>query len=172
MRSDTTPARSRSRKSATALAETGIGDPVRRHRLDRFVAAGEFVTALRTSFDPREAQFDRRIDRLIIAQLEMQKADVARAAPVPPVKRISTDEIERSCDRHAILQCQHEQDLCHPSAHRADRTLRVSDRVCPTCVRRYPDRTPRTRPSESLSISAPRNRWISTSACAAGAFLA
>src|SRR5688572_2250811 len=43
-------------------AEAGVGDPVHRPGLDRLVAAGELVAALRARLDPREAALDREVD--------------------------------------------------------------------------------------------------------------
>ncbi len=64
-----------------------IGDPVRRPGLHRLVAAGQLVPALRARLHPRQPARDRRVDRLVIAQLEMQERLVDQAAPVAAVER-------------------------------------------------------------------------------------
>ena len=54
-------------------AKPGMDDVMGRPGLHRFIAAREFVPALRPGLDPRQAQPDRQIDCLIITQLEMQE---------------------------------------------------------------------------------------------------
>src|SRR3954453_15324000 len=63
-------------------AEARVGDVVRRGRRDRAVAAGQLVLPLGASFHPREAARDREVDRLIVAELEVQERVVLDAAPV------------------------------------------------------------------------------------------
>ncbi len=73
------------------------------------------MTALRARLDAGQAKRDRRIDRLIIAQFEMQEADVLGAAPIAPVERIATDEIERARHRLVVFEREHQQQrLAHP----------------------------------------------------------
>src|SRR5690606_9335515 len=85
-------------------AEAGVGDPVHRPGLDRLVAAGELVPALRPGLDPGEPALDGEIDCLIVAQLEMEEGPVDEAAPVAAVERVGADEVERPGDRPAVLE--------------------------------------------------------------------
>ena len=52
---------------------------------DRFVAPGELVTALGAGLDPLQPEFDGDIDRLVVAQLEMEERLVDSAAPIAAV---------------------------------------------------------------------------------------
>src|SRR5690606_40666874 len=57
-------------------AEDGIRD---------FHVTGVQTCALPICFDPGQAAFDRRVDRLVIAELEMQERLVGQASPVAAV---------------------------------------------------------------------------------------
>ena len=63
-----------------------VGDVVGRVGRDRAVAAGELVLALRAGLDPREPMRDRVVDRLVVAELEVQERVVLDAAPVAAVE--------------------------------------------------------------------------------------
>src|SRR5437899_722389 len=54
-------------------AQIGVGDEVRGPGGLRQVAARQLVLALRAGFDDLQAALDREIDRLIVADLEMQE---------------------------------------------------------------------------------------------------
>ena len=79
-------------------AEAGIGDPVGRVGRGRPVAARELVLALRAGLDARQAVGDGPIDRLVVAELEMQERLLLDRAPVAAVERVGADEIERAGD--------------------------------------------------------------------------
>ena len=47
----------------------------------------------------------------------MQVGYVLGAAPIAPVERVAADQVERTCDRPPVAQCQHQQHLVpHPLA--------------------------------------------------------
>src|ERR1700712_4308069 len=97
------------------LAEAGMNDIMCGPRLHRLIAAGELVAALCPCLDAGEAPRDRLVDCLVVTQLEMQERLVDERAPIAPVERVATDEIERAGDRHALGISQDEQDLLtHP----------------------------------------------------------
>jgi hypothetical protein len=62
--------------------QAGMRDVVGRMRRHRHVAARQLVFALRASFHHLQPAFDREIDRLMVADLEMQEWVVLDAAPV------------------------------------------------------------------------------------------
>ena len=64
----------------------------------RQVAAREFVLALRAGFDPLEPVCDRIVDRLVVAELEMQKRMVLDRAPIAAIERVGADEIDGAGD--------------------------------------------------------------------------
>ena len=58
--------------------------------------------------------FDRKINRLIITSLEMQIGNVDIGAPIAPIKRIITNEIERAADNLAFIFGHHQKHaVCH-----------------------------------------------------------
>src|SRR3954470_9893665 len=63
-------------------AQAGIGDEVSGVGGSRQVAACDLVLALRTGFDVRQPAFDGKVDRLIIADLEMQEGMMLDRTPV------------------------------------------------------------------------------------------
>src|SRR6202171_6595780 len=75
-------------------AQTGVGDVVRGISGLRQVAARDLVFALRAGLDGFEAAPDRKVDGLIIADLEMQERMMLDRAPVAAERRIGTDEID------------------------------------------------------------------------------
>ena len=62
------------------------------------VAAGELVLALRARLDPLEAAGDGKVDRLVVADLEMQEGVVLDAAPVAAVEPPVADEVDGAGD--------------------------------------------------------------------------
>ena len=83
-------------------AQARVGDPVRRVGRDRHVAARELVLALGAGLDARQAVRDRVVDRLIVADLEMQARMMLDRAPVAAVEAIAADEVERAGDVAAV----------------------------------------------------------------------
>ena len=55
---------------------------------DRHIAARELVFALRAGLDHRELVGDRIVDRLVIADLEMQERVMLDRAPMAAVERV------------------------------------------------------------------------------------
>src|SRR5688572_16782933 len=81
--------------------QAGVGEVVRRPGGDRAIAARQLVLALRAGLDAGEAAFDGEVDRLVVAELEMQEGMVLEAAPVASVEGVSADEVEGPGDRAA-----------------------------------------------------------------------
>src|SRR4029077_7169173 len=63
-------------------AQIGIGDVVRRISRLRQIPARQLMLALRAGFDDLQAALDRKIDGLIIADLEMQERVMLDGTPV------------------------------------------------------------------------------------------
>src|SRR5579859_764445 len=63
------------------VAKPGMRDEMRRPGWHRPIAPRQLVFTLRTRFDPLEPACDRRLDRLIIAELEMEEGHLLCAAP-------------------------------------------------------------------------------------------
>ena len=77
--------------------------PMHRMGGNRQIAALDFVKALRPRFDPRQAMFDGKINRLIITCLEMQIGNIDIGTPIAAIKRIITNEIKCAADNVAII---------------------------------------------------------------------
>ena len=75
-----------------------IGDVMGRIGGVRQVAARELVLALGAGLDALEPVRDRIVDRLIVAELEMQERMMLDRAPVAAVERVRADEIDRAGD--------------------------------------------------------------------------
>ncbi len=54
----------------------------------RPVAARKLMLALRTGFDNAELAIDRKVDGLMVADLEMQEGVILDAAPIAAIKGI------------------------------------------------------------------------------------
>ena len=78
--------------------EPRVGELVRRIGEGRPIAARELVLALGAGLDPAQSAREREIDRLIVADLEMQERPVLDRAPVAAVERVVADEIDRAGD--------------------------------------------------------------------------
>ena len=96
---------------ANGFVQAGMGEVVRRMRRDRFIAAREFMLALRACFDLWQAALYPRFNGLIIAQLKMQKRLMLKRAPITPVKRVRTNKVQRRCNRRAVPLCDDEDNL-------------------------------------------------------------
>src|SRR3546814_4565746 len=66
------------------------------------VAARQLVRALRPCFHMFQAMGDGVVDRLIIAQLEMEEGHVLRAAPIAAVERVRADQVQGPGDGLSI----------------------------------------------------------------------
>ena len=71
-------------------AQAGIDDVVRRIGGLRHIAAGKLVLALRAGLHTGELVRDRIFDRLIVADLEMQKRMVLDASPMAAEQRVAS----------------------------------------------------------------------------------
>ena len=102
---------------------------MRRIGRHRHVAARQLVLALRAGLDPRELVLDREIDRLIVAQLEMQERVVLDRAPVAAVERVAADEVDRARDVAPGALRHHQQ---HLVAHGlADQRIELAREIRP-----------------------------------------
>ena len=72
------------------------------------IAALYLVKALRPCFDPRQAMFDGKINRLIITSLEMSIGNINIGAPIAPLKSIITNEIGWAADNVALIFGHHQ----------------------------------------------------------------
>src|SRR4029453_10832639 len=101
--------------------EAGVADPVRAPGLHRQIAALDLVLALRPGLHALEAMGDGIVDRLVVAGLEMQEAEVAEAAPVAAIECRAAAQIERAGHRPAVLLRHHQHDLVgHAGANRLE----------------------------------------------------
>src|ERR1043165_4453577 len=79
---------------AHRAAQRWIGDVVRRVSRLRQVTAGDLVLALRAGLDPAQAALDGKVDRLIVADLEMQERVVLDGAPVAAEQGVRADTVD------------------------------------------------------------------------------
>ena len=87
------------------------------------------MLALRAGLDARELALDRKVDRLIVAQLEMQERVVLDRAPVPAVERVAADEVDRARDVAPGAFRHHQQ---HLVGHRlADQRIEFARQIGP-----------------------------------------
>src|SRR5712672_2641612 len=75
----------------------------------RQISARDLVLALRTGLDGFQTAPDRKVDGLIIADLEMQERMMLDRAPVAAEQRIGTDEIDGAGDPAALAPGHHQQ---------------------------------------------------------------
>src|SRR6202011_3026261 len=75
-------------------AQAGIGDVVRRKSRLRKITARDLVLALGAGLDGFQAAPDRKVDRLVIADLEMQERVMFDSAPVAAEQRVGGNEID------------------------------------------------------------------------------
>ena len=74
------------------IAQARMRNVMRRMHGHRPIATGQLVLALRACLDHPQLAVDGEVDRLMIANLEMQEGVVLDAAPVAPIERVGTDE--------------------------------------------------------------------------------
>src|SRR5262245_34137672 len=104
------------------LPETRMGNVMRGLRGYGHIAARELVLSLRARLDPFQLPVDGEIDRLVIADLEMQEGMVLDAAPVAAVERIGADEVDRTGDVAAAAARHHQKDVvAHPFADQREK---------------------------------------------------
>src|SRR5262245_11645760 len=71
-----------------------VGDERCRVRTGRQIAAGKLVLALGAGLDPRQPMRNGKLDRLVVADLEMQTGVVLDGAPIAPVETVATDQMQ------------------------------------------------------------------------------
>src|SRR6476646_5843337 len=79
--------------------------------LTRQIAAGELVRSLGPCLDTGKPVLNGEVDRLVIADLEMQERVVLDAAPITAIERVGADEVERAGDVAPRALSEHEQHL-------------------------------------------------------------
>ena len=77
-------------------AQAQVSDPMRAVSLDRQIAAGKLVGALRAGLDARKPVRDRELDGLVVANLEMQERVLLDRPPIAAVERIRADHVQRA----------------------------------------------------------------------------
>src|SRR5262249_34901718 len=87
--------------------QRGIGDVVRGIGRGRQVAARDLVLALGAGLDAAKFVLDGVLDRLVVAQLEMQERMVLDRAPVAAEQRVGADEIDGAGDEAAVALGHH-----------------------------------------------------------------
>ena len=65
--------------------KTLVANPVQRMDFGRQIPPRQLVFALRPSLDPRQTVSDRLVDRLMVAQFEMQEGVILDTAPITTV---------------------------------------------------------------------------------------
>src|SRR5712691_11880817 len=88
-----------------------MAQPVRRPRGVRHEAPRELVFALRASLEDPDASFYAEIQRLVIADLEMQQREVADRAPVTPVQHFRRENIEGARDGFSVELGEHHEEM-------------------------------------------------------------
>src|SRR5262245_17955826 len=78
--------------------QCGIGDVMRGIGGRRHIAARDLVLALGAGLDPGELMLDGVLNRLIIAEFEMQERMVLDGAPVAAEQRVRADEVDGAGD--------------------------------------------------------------------------
>src|SRR5215468_350419 len=71
-----------------------VGDEMCRVRTGRQIAAGKLVLALGAGLDPRQPMRNGKLDRLVVADLEMQTGVVLDGAPIAPIETVATDQMQ------------------------------------------------------------------------------
>src|SRR5712671_5607848 len=84
---------------------------MRRPRGVRHESSRELVFALRASLEDTDAAFYAELQRLVIADLEMQQRHVADRAPVAAVQHERRENIEGARDRLSIELGKHHQEV-------------------------------------------------------------
>src|SRR5215470_19344086 len=79
-------------------AQRRIGDVMRRMRRYRHIAARDLVLSAGAGLDAGELVLDGVLDRLIIADFEMQERVLLDAAPVAAEQRVGADEVDGARD--------------------------------------------------------------------------
>ena len=85
-------------KTLDRFAQPWIGNPVSGICFHGQVTASQLVLALGAGFDARQSGGDSEVDRLIVANLEMQRGVMFYRSPVAAVEAIAADKVERARD--------------------------------------------------------------------------
>src|SRR5215471_8783779 len=104
-----------------------IGDVVRRIGRCRKIAARNLVLALRSGLHAQELALNGVLDRLVIAELEMQEGMMLDGAPMPSEQRVGADEIDGTCDPAPRALGHDQEDAVAHSCpnHRIERTREI-----------------------------------------------
>src|SRR3981081_1571755 len=86
-------------------AQIGVGDVMRGIGGLRQISARELVLALRAGLYRFQAAPDRKVDGLVIADLEMQKRMMLDRAPVAAEQRIGTGKNGGAWGARRVLRC-------------------------------------------------------------------
>mgnify|MGYP007130804003 CR=1 FL=1 len=94
-----------------SLAQTRMGNVMRRMGGNGPIATRQLVLALRASLDRFQAAFNGKVDGLMVADLEMQEGVVFNTAPVAAKKRVGADEIDCASNIATVAPCHHQQNI-------------------------------------------------------------
>ena len=98
---------------------------MRRPGRDGHIAARKLVLPLRARLHARQTPRNGGVDRLIIAELEMQERDVFGTAPVSTIKRVGANQVERPGNGHAVAIGEHQQYfVAHPLRQQREESAR------------------------------------------------
>src|SRR5262245_59609974 len=89
-------------------AKVRISNPVRGIGWHRKIASCQLVFTLRAGLDAGKLAGNRKFDRLIVADFEMQARVVLNRAPVTTIKTITADEIKRASNVTFAAPRQHQ----------------------------------------------------------------
>jgi len=90
------------------LCERRFGQPMRRDGRHRFEAARHLVLALRATLDDAQSELDGRLDRLVVADFEMQAGHVLDGAPIASVEALFVEHQQAAGNRPLLALGQHQ----------------------------------------------------------------
>ena len=70
----------------------------------RKIATGDLVLALGARLDAGQAAFDGELDGLIVAELEVEEANIFQCAPLAAVEGVAADEVQGAGDGRAVAE--------------------------------------------------------------------
>src|SRR5262245_38214798 len=107
-----------------------------RPRRLRNEAARDLVLALRSRLEPSEPLANAVVDALVVAGLEVETMEVGAAAPVAAVERRAAAEADRHGDRHAVVSCQHDEQVLRHRRRDRSKELAVQVRLAAAAPKR------------------------------------
>ena len=105
------------------------------------------MLALRAGLDALVAAADREFDRLIVADLEVEKRQRLQRAPIAAVDCVVAQKIDRAGDMPRAATRHDQQDAIRHARADLVKERASRDRGGPICARRCPCRTRRTNPN-------------------------